>query len=226
MQAIEIFGLHGWVEITDPEDLIQKYWKLGVFYEADLLRQIATLDLCGNVAIDCGAHRGNHTLFFAKILGLKVLAFEPEDNNYKALKDNISLNTGLQVTTYKAALMDKPGVMELHSYGDNSGMNKITYIETPYSYPVPCYTVDGIAEGQNVGLLKIDAEGMEQEVLTGALETIKRCKPVIAVETPNAGKLMRWLNRQVDNIYHVYRGPFAKTPTYLFIPRPYELSNL
>ena len=34
----------------------------------------------------------------------------------------------------------------------------------------------------DVGFLKIDVEGFERAVIEGALETIRRCKPVMLVE--------------------------------------------
>jgi hypothetical protein len=37
-------------------------------------------------------------------------------------------------------------------------------------------------------LLKIDVEGMEAEALQGGAETIKRCKPILFVETIKSDK--------------------------------------
>jgi hypothetical protein len=42
---------------------------------------------------------------------------------------------------------------------------------------------------ENVSLIKIDVEHMEIEVLEGCLNLIKRCKPIIIIETYQLDKL-------------------------------------
>lgn len=42
-------------------------------------------------------------------------------------------------------------------------------------------TIDHIAGGNEIGFIKMDIEGYEEEALLGGAETIKRCKPVLAV---------------------------------------------
>ena len=46
---------------------------------------------------------------------------------------------------------------------------------------VPLTTIDRLAFPQ-VHLMKIDAEGMEMQVLAGAADTLRRCRPVLYVE--------------------------------------------
>ena len=68
------------------------------FYEARLLAMVAALGLVGpqSVVCDIGAKIGNHTVYFAKVMGAaKVLAFEPQAHCHSTLTDNIALN-GLQ----------------------------------------------------------------------------------------------------------------------------------
>src|SRR5690606_21717953 len=42
--------------------------------------------------VDVGANIGNHTLFFAKVMGQRVYSFEPFPENLRLLKKNIALN--------------------------------------------------------------------------------------------------------------------------------------
>ena len=47
---------------------------------------------------------------------------------------------------------------------------------------------------ERVDLIKLDVEGMEEEALEGAKETIKRCKPVMYIETVKSDKekIIKW----------------------------------
>jgi hypothetical protein len=62
-------------------------------------------------------------------------------------------------------------------------MNKINKIEvtTADEETVDIQSLDSF-QLKNVDFIKVDVEGFEADVLEGAEETIKRCKPLILVE--------------------------------------------
>jgi len=66
------------------------------FYEIDVLMKCRELYLPGTAVIDVGANIGNHTVFFAAILGAPVYAFEPDPANHALLALNIAAN-GLDI---------------------------------------------------------------------------------------------------------------------------------
>jgi hypothetical protein len=53
---------------------------------------------------------------------------------------------------------------------------------------VPMFAIDEF-KYDRLGLVKIDTEGYEHRVLVGALETLKRHKPVLIIERPKEGSL-------------------------------------
>lgn len=53
---------------------------------------------------------------------------------------------------------------------------------------VPCVALDDVLAGKPVGLLKIDVEGFEEDVLRGATRLIAESRPLIYVENDRAEK--------------------------------------
>jgi Met-10+ like-protein len=79
--------------IVDPFDLVQEIQTKGTFYEASELEDIAPYFRKGGVFVDIGANTGQHSIYFAKVLGAsKVVMFEPIQQTCKILLENIKLN--------------------------------------------------------------------------------------------------------------------------------------
>jgi FkbM family methyltransferase len=134
----------------------------------------------GDTVIDVGAFIGDHTLAYAKKVGEKgkVLAFEPNKENFKCLEYNLG---GWENTTlYKLGLSDENGKIKMVDVPTNAGMS---YAEKS-NKGVQCTTIDSI-ELDRLDFIKIDAEGFEHNILKGAIETIKKFKPIMVIEINN-----------------------------------------
>lgn len=155
--------------IEDPGGLIGKSLRAGNPYEARVLEHIYRQGLKG-VAVDAGASVGNHALWFAAVCGLRVVAFEPLV--YEQLLRNVALNgLGKQIRVQAVALGASAGTATPLGRGQLE----------PGQGSVPVEPLDGF-ELADVALLKVDVEGMEADVLEGALDTIRRCEPLIFAE--------------------------------------------
>ena len=62
---------------TDDDHIAGVIRKTATFYEAEMLADIRSRLFFAELAVDVGAHVGNHTLYFAHVLGLQTIAFEP-----------------------------------------------------------------------------------------------------------------------------------------------------
>ena len=59
-------------------------------------------------------------------------------------------------------------------------------------------TIDGsVPKDRNISILQLDIEGFEKQALMGALETIKRCKPILILEDDHGFTKSDWFK---DNI--------------------------
>lgn len=152
----------------------------------------------GDIVIDCGANIGIASLLFAKRAGKsgKVIAIEPEDNNYKALQKTAKLNEGkvapiipLKVAVYKENcqlelfLSDAPGSHTISPYREErKSMGKLREDKEI----VKAVKIDTLVEElglERVDFIKMDIEGAEVDALLGAEETISQFKPKLAICT-------------------------------------------
>lgn len=152
----------------------------------------------GGVVIDAGANIGVYTLDFARIMHGwgHVYAYEAQEKLFYALAGNVILNNFLNVTARWNALGKEVGEIaipepdytqpasfasfELQAMPSNNFIGQAIDYNKPTAR-VPMITIDS-QNFKRVDLLKIDVEGMELDVLEGARETIKRCKPIIFIE--------------------------------------------
>jgi FkbM family methyltransferase len=145
---------------------------------------------------DVGANVGMHTLAIAKSLRgrCRVRAFEPQEAIFHMLCGTMALNNIQDVQCHCNAVSAEDGrilEVEFPDYAatnnlggfecvpprnsDNHGMNK-----SPQRRRISTVSIDSFAEP--VHLLKIDVEGMEDQVLRGAEKTITTFRPICHVE--------------------------------------------
>lgn len=164
------WGSHLWTIAGNDGRVCQVIAKTGTPYEQALLEDIAGR-ISGGLAIDVGAHVGNHALALAIGCGLSVAAFEPDPDAYGHLIANLDRNRATTVTPYNVGLSDQPGQATPGPRGtlDTAGG------------PIPVITLDSL-DLDDVTVIKIDVEGMESRVLAGAAGTLARCRPYVYVE--------------------------------------------
>ena len=157
------------------------------FYEARLLSMVAALDLVGpeSVVCDIGANIGNHTVYFGKVMGAaKVLAFEPQAHCHATLTENIALN-GLQdrAVAYNCLIGAATGNGAMARFSArNLGGTAFTARDDGN---LPLFALDDVIEAPDMArldLIKVDVEGMQQEVLKGAEGVLDRRHPAIWIE--------------------------------------------
>ena len=152
------------------------------FYEADLLEYIRGLGL-GGTYVNVGAHVGNHSVFFAEYCACdEVISIEPDDFNYELLVENTK-NRSKVKPLHRAACDVDHGHCPV-SFGEKSRISKVDFKTRIFSkfHKCDCVTVDTLAVGKNVSVIKIDVHGDPSLVLEGSQKTINRCKPILAVD--------------------------------------------
>lgn len=108
-----------------------------------------------------------------------VTTFEPDPTNWACLVNNLKARDGLErVGAFNAALGEHRGVcatLEVHAR--NCGANRVAFD----TGAVPVRTIDGLDLGA-CDAIWLDIEGSELFALRGAVNTIERFSPTIAVE--------------------------------------------
>ncbi|HWQ92135.1 MAG TPA: FkbM family methyltransferase [Clostridia bacterium] len=196
----------------------------GSFYERRLLEYVGLMIDTPAVFIDIGANIGNHSIFFAKVLGGKVVCVEPNPAAADLLEKNIfSNNVGHQVHIARVAATDKKCSLQLLPGPlSNLGTTRVTdQISQGSKMIVPGECVDDIVSSiafacaGNISLIKIDVEGSEERVLQGARKTIDRHRPMIIVE-PGSHETHKQIDRLLHPLGYHKLGPLCATPTYIY----------
>jgi FkbM family methyltransferase len=139
----------------------------------------------GDIVVEVGANIGTHTIFFARTVGAagRVLAFEPQRIVFQTLCGNLALNSLTNVHCYAVALGESAGFAQIPVLDHRQPLNfgGVSLSSAAIGEQIQVATLDSFALPQ-CRLLKIDVEGMELAVLKGAVETIRRCQPILYLE--------------------------------------------
>ena len=161
---------------------IEKYGEFSQL-EAKVFEQI-----CKNkdVIIEVGANIGTHTINLAKLVGEGfVIAFEPQRLVFQTLCANLAINSIPNVYAFQEAVSDENGTMLIPEcdFTKTNNFGGINIENSKKGTLVNKTKLDNfINRISNLKLLKIDVEGMEIGVIKGAVDLIKKFKPIIYVE--------------------------------------------
>lgn len=135
-----------------------------------------------DIVIDIGANFGFYAINGAKIVGEQgnVYAFEPNQDAYKLLQENVNINGFSEIIhSYQACIGAEDGetnfyVSEESSFSSLGATGRAKIRE---QITVPIYKLDSFLSQQGlttVKAIKIDVEGFEYMVLQGLLDTLQR----------------------------------------------------
>ena len=209
-QQIKIEGYH-------IDDLIYDRIVTGkTFYENKLLEKARTLNLKG-VYIDVGANIGNHSIFFSRFCDSTVVySFEIDEKIFSLLKKNME-NNCLENTYHlkQIGVLDKKGFVDISETNHlNAGMTKIVNVEGTQK---KVNTLDNLLENvKNIVLIKIDVEGLELKIISGAQKILESQSPVIFAELATETEF-KFFKKEISKYgYTTDNVNYAATPTYLF----------
>lgn len=152
-------------------------------------------------AIEVGAHAAEFSIEMANRFGIKAKAFEANLDVFNKYSE--SVNSAL-VDYVNYAISNNDGIVSFNIHhnpmaGDNS-IKKRSNIAISRSYEIQAYKLDTYFKEYDFknACLWIDVEGANKEVLTGAIETLKRCSSIF-IETEDIGFWQdQWLTKDVQ----------------------------
>ncbi len=125
--------------------------------------------------------------------GGRVLAFEPQREVFDVLVKNL-VHAGGNFEAMNVAVGSSDGVVKIpvldYAAKNNIGGLSIGASSNPWGKhrDVSIRSLDSLELEDTVSFIKIDVEGHELEVLKGAVELIKRDKPILYVENDRPNK--------------------------------------
>ncbi|MBI1778512.1 MAG: FkbM family methyltransferase [Proteobacteria bacterium] len=154
--------------------------------EVDLFARIVGR---GATVVEGGAHIGALSVPLGKRIGAsgRLICFEPQYLLWQMLAHNLRSNGISHGEAVHAALGDRDGTIKVPSldYTELNNFGNVSLIEPRWidaeGYDVPLQRLDSLGM-RRLDFLKIDTEGMEAQVLDGAVETLRRCLPTVYFE--------------------------------------------
>ncbi|MDB5805174.1 MAG: FkbM family methyltransferase [Betaproteobacteria bacterium] len=169
--------------------------------ELEELRRLIGLCPADPVILDIGANIGVHALFFSELAGPRgrVHAFEAQRIVFQMLMGNLALNSIENVHGHCVALGRAPGALKLppvdysrpwnfggmglakENPAPQFGSGTPEWAAADRNETIPLITVDSL-KLERADFIKLDVEGMEEDVLRGAAYTLGACRPLMQVE--------------------------------------------
>jgi FkbM family methyltransferase len=173
----------------DPQGTVAKI----VGMEITRSYHLHTLDLPpGATIVDIGAHVGIVSCYLARRYpGTRVLAYEPQPDNFARLERNIAANGVFeQVQAFPLAVTGDGRPIRLHGSGHtNSGGWSEFAVGEEETAPLASTTLPAILQQhglERVAVLKIDCEGAEYEILHAAGDLLRRVDYLVGEFHDNA----------------------------------------
>ncbi len=187
-------GRHGYLLYNKHDTYIgRSVEKYGEFseLETDLFRQICKP---GDIVLDIGANIGVHTLSMSQFVGDTglVFAFEPQPVVFQTLCAHMALNSVTNTYCHWLALSDSEGDVLIPNikYDTKGNYGGVAVEEFNEGHKIPKQPLDDFLASKvnKLNFIKIDVEGMEQEVITGAKTLISQYQPILYVENDRHDK--------------------------------------
>ena len=172
--------------------------------EMELYRQLLKP---GDTVIEVGANIGTLTIPIAQHIGNRgrVYAFEPQRVTFQILCGNIVLNNLYNVWAYNQGAGKEHKKVKIFDglLAGNNGAFQIS--KWPGSYEIEIVMLDEY-NFEKCDLLKVDAEGMDSEIIQGAETIIKRCQPYIVIEANYTKKGKEIIKKLQTLDYRIYEA--------------------
>lgn len=153
-------------------------------FEPEVGAAIKSHTRAGDTILDIGANAGIHALAFAAQAnpGGKVYAFEPTNDAFARLQENVRLNPQLNVEPIQLALSDRnltAQTVDFRSSWRTDGVNEQRFSTVSFRRLDDWIRDEKVSD---VCVVKIDVDGHEYSVIRGATETLSRFLPTVLME--------------------------------------------
>jgi len=173
----------------------------------------------GDWVLDIGGLFGETSFWLSKYVGEegRVFCFEPVLENYRVLLENLNTNGTKNIVPVNLAVGETSGEIRISGSGGGAATSDL-------GKTVSCTSIDDFVKNHNlarVDMIKMDIEGYELNGLRGAVETLKKFKPKLAISVYHGGEDLAAIPLFIKDLglgYKIYLRHFTPTigETFLF----------
>jgi len=176
-------------------------------YCPDEWRMLKQIIRPGMTVVEVGANMGTHSVDMARACAPgPFYAFEPQPRIFQILCANLALNDIGNALAYPEGCGEAEGeaVVPLVDYAGRGNFGGVALQAAgARGIKVRIRALDSF-ELPACGLIKIDVEGFEPQVLRGARQTIARCRPILYVENDRPAQQQEVISLIADMGYRLY----------------------
>jgi len=149
---------------------------------------LASLTEPGTLILDIGANIGYVSAVFATVPGAQVYAYEPDADNFTCLVHTVGRRPNVVVQRIAIGAEDGDALLqEVFDHGvKQHALSRVhTAAGSRSSGPrILVRSIDSLRASMNgqIGLIKLDVEGSECDVLTGMMTSVRANRPLIHAE--------------------------------------------
>jgi FkbM family methyltransferase len=173
----------------------------------------------GKDILDIGAFIGDSALIFSELKPRKIYAFEPEYKNYGLLQQTVAINNlNDMIIPVQKGIGDSERRRRLHI--DRAASTLLDTGWADETIEIEMTTIDKFVIDNNLdaGLIKMDIEGFELSAIKGAIETIKKFRPILLMavyHTPqDFFEIKPLLEKSLLNYKYILKKLSPYHPTY------------
>lgn len=169
----------------------------------------------GETLIDGGSFNGLSAATFAKTCENKKLTykriycFEPDASNFSVLQKNTAQLPN--ITCFQSGLWSHAATLNFLSAGecDPAAFMEACSTKSTDTYAnkveVQTISIDGRFPDEEITFIKLDIEGAEIEAIEGAVDTIQRCRPKLAISAYHKHSDIYELPLLIHKLYPGYK---------------------
>lgn len=202
--------------INVDDEVMEQSYRRGELVEQGMLDWIVNNVPKGGIWIDCGANVGEHSLVFATACEADtVYAFEPNLANFRKLEFNTEWVSSEKLIALRMGVGSEPQLMGIVNTAQGrpsqTGLDRFAA-----TCNVPVIALDAIVpEDRLIRLIKIDVEGMEQQVISGALRILDQRHPELFIEIWKQADLDD-ITKQLATFGYTLIECYGEAPTFHF----------
>lgn len=209
--------------------LTQGFLKHGLIYEEHLYNIYYKYLNKNSIVVEGGSFIGDQSVFLSKISNT-LYTFEPLKKTFNLLLKNLELNGCDNVLAFNKGLSDKIGTVSFHHIptGNLGGTSLNENTMPDMDFPeireddqdvAEIITIDSLSLDK-LDFIKLDIEGYEPKALMGGIETIRKWKPVLLIESycnHQGGYSLEYVKNKFDFLIDIgYQVKNCGGPNWIF----------
>jgi FkbM family methyltransferase len=139
--------------------------------------------------LDVGANIGSYTILAASVCRARAIAFEPDPDTARLLRRNIAINHISSLAAVREAALGGVNGQIAFTLGSDT-MNRVAGPDGKSVQVVPIRRLDDILDAETPTLIKMDVEGFEEQVLSGASRVLKS-PSLLAIQSESCTPMVR-----------------------------------